>query len=148
MLFGVLGRRTLAGLLCGPNHRLDANLHIGFGGRKIRYVGIAVRPDAQPCHTSTRPYGAGFSGCPSERHQRCDRVAVAVPPGRRFRRGDGDESAAAPVAHRGEFAPVYWSSGWMLAVSSVTVRVPLVGLAASVKLGCVCAPFFVVATAR
>jgi len=46
VLFGVLSRWTLARLLCGPNHRLDANLHISLGGRKIRYPRIAVRPDA------------------------------------------------------------------------------------------------------
>jgi hypothetical protein len=32
VLFGVLSRWTIARLLGGPNHRLDANLHISFGG--------------------------------------------------------------------------------------------------------------------
>src|SRR5215470_20439686 len=83
VLFGVKSRWTITRLLGGPNHRLDANLHIPLRwfARFETLMRMTVRPcRAVPTHPADAPMAAGFSGRSSGGHRRCD--SVAVPPGR------------------------------------------------------------------
>ena len=60
VLFGVLSRWTITRLLGGPNHRLDANLHIKLRwfARFETLMRMAVRPRrAVPTHPADAPYG-------------------------------------------------------------------------------------------
>jgi hypothetical protein len=55
-------------MLDGPNHRLNANLHISFSGRKIPYLRVAVRPARAPMAVISRHEVTG----------RCDRTGRRV----------------------------------------------------------------------